>query len=155
MPYLFSRWHTYSSPRGHLRFVGAAACMAVCLTHPIDQTKIRTQTLPPNLRQNVLQTALTSVQHGGVKGLWTGLSASLLRQCTYGAARFGIYGWLKDRGSRVKGGHQVPLWVNGAVAGVAAGVVGAPAGKSSMSFHPYLASEPLNRFMSPQPLSQL
>jgi dicarboxylate transporter 10 len=104
--------------------------MAVCLTHPIDQTKIRTQTLPPNLRQNVLQTALTSIQDGGVKGLWTGLSASLLRQCTYGAARFGIYGWLKDRGSRIKGGYQVPLWVNGAIAGVAAGVVGAPAGKS-------------------------
>jgi hypothetical protein len=86
--------------------------------------------------------------------LWTGLSASLLRQCTYGAARFGIYGWLKDRG-KLKRGYQVPLWVNGAVAGVAAGVVGAPAGKSSMSFHPYLASEPLNRFMFPQPLSQL
>lgn len=101
---------------------GAAACMAVCLTHPIDQTKIRSQTSA--VRQTVLQTAHTSIQSGGVSGLWIGLSASLLRQCMYGAARFGIYGWLKDTN-----GSRVPLWVNGAVAGIVAGVVGAPAGK--------------------------
>jgi dicarboxylate transporter 10 len=95
--------------------------MAVCITHPIDQTKIRSQT--QKVRQNVLDTARASIRHGGITGLWTGLSASLLRQCTYGAARFGIYAWLKEKNP------GVPLWVNGAAAGLVAGVVGAPAGE--------------------------
>ena len=97
--------------------------MAVCITHPIDQTKIRSQT--QKVRQNVWNTAKTSIQYGGVSGLWTGLSASLLRQCTYGAARFGIYAWLKEKTPRA------PLWFNGAIAGVVAGIVGAPAGRSN------------------------
>jgi dicarboxylate transporter 10 len=37
------------------------------------------------------------VKHNGVRGLYNGLSASLLRQLTYSTARFGIYEELKTR----------------------------------------------------------
>jgi dicarboxylate transporter 10 len=37
------------------------------------------------------------VKHNGVRGLYSGLSASLLRQLTYSTARFGIYEELKSR----------------------------------------------------------
>ena len=79
-------------------------------------------------------------------GLWTGLTASLLRQCTYGAARFGIYGWLKEEGWG--GGGKRGLWVNGAVAGLVAGVVGAPAGQSEL----YPLFPPASSLPSPPPL---
>ena len=78
-------------------------------------------------------------------GLWTGLTASLLRQCTYGAARFGIYGWLKEEGWG--GGGKRGLWVNGAVAGLVAGVVGAPAGQSEL----YPLFPPASSLPSPPP----
>lgn len=37
------------------------------------------------------------IKHNGVSGLYSGLSASLLRQLTYSTTRFGIYEELKDR----------------------------------------------------------
>ncbi|TXT08908.1 hypothetical protein VHUM_03036 [Vanrija humicola] len=100
--------------------------MAACITHPIDQTKIRSQVQYP--RQTMLQTARNTIATSGVSGLWAGLSGSLLRQGTYGAARFGLYNWLKDRalarGERLSVEQMV---FNGALAGGVAGVIGAPA----------------------------
>lgn len=106
--------------------------MSVVITHPIDQTKVRSQTQHP--RRGMLETARNTLRSSGALGLWTGLSGSLLRQATYGAARFGIYGKLKERDMRLRGGKEGSRWglvKNGAIAGVFAGLVGAPAGKSS------------------------
>lgn len=106
--------------------------MSVCITHPIDQTKVRSQTQHP--RRGMLATARNTVSASGVRGLWTGLTGSLLRQATYGAARFGIYAELKNRDIKKrgangeKGGSKWKLVQNGAISGVVAGVVGAPAG---------------------------
>lgn len=98
--------------------------MAVVITHPVDQTKIRSQITRGS--NTMLGTASRTVQAAGVMGLWQGLSGSLLRQATYGAARFGTYGKLKqmDKDSGRKGNR----FVNGAIAGVVSGIVGAPAG---------------------------
>lgn len=107
--------------------------MSVCITHPIDQTKVRSQTQHP--RRGMLATARNTVAASGVRGLWTGLTGSLLRQATYGAARFGIYAELKNRDAKKrgpggeKGGSRWKLVQNGAISGVVAGVVGAPAGE--------------------------
>jgi dicarboxylate transporter 10 len=102
--------------------------MAVCFTHPIDQTKVRSQT--QRVRLGMLATARNTVQNFGVLGLWTGLSGSLLRSATYGATRFGVYNELKERDKR-RGKQKTRLGLikNGAIAGMLAGAAGAPAGE--------------------------
>lgn len=102
--------------------------MAVVITHPVDQTKIRSQIQRGSL--SMLGTARQTIRISGVPGLWQGLSGSLLRQATYGSARFGIYSELKrlDQKRHRKGNR----FVNGAIAGVVSGVVGAPAGMSDL-----------------------
>lgn len=99
--------------------------MAVMITHPVDQTKIRSQVQRGSL--SMTGTARQTIQISGVSGLWQGLSGSLLRQATYGSARFGIYSELKrlDQKNHRKGNR----FINGAIAGVVSGVVGAPAGQ--------------------------
>jgi len=110
---------------------GAAAMMAVVITHPIDQTKIRSQT--QRVRTTMLSVARRTVGDFGVRGLWTGLTGSLLRQATYGTTRFGVYGYLKEQSPA--NGSRSRLVMNGAIAGVFAGLVGAPAGESAR--YPY------------------
>ena len=117
--------------------------MSVIITHPVDQTKIRSQT--QEIRYGMLTTARNTIRASGVLGLWTGLSGSLVRQATYGSSRFGIYAWLKERDDRARGvggsmlagggieNRTASRWglvKNGALAGIVAGIVGAPAGKS-------------------------
>lgn len=110
---------------------GAAAMMSVAITHPVDQTKIRAQT--QSVRRGMLATVRHTVLSDGLFGLWTGLSGSLLRQGTYGAARFGVYAKLKDmdalRSLPGEVGSRWGLVRNGAIAGMVAGVVGAPGGE--------------------------
>ena len=120
--------------------------LSVTITHPVDQTKVRSQT--QRVRLGMLATASNTLRASGVNGLWTGLSGSLLRQATYGSARFGIYAWLNDRDRRLrdvgepgtakeratgrkKGKERRALVRNGAMAGVVAGIVGAPGGEPS------------------------
>lgn len=98
--------------------------MAVTITHPVDQTKIRSQIQRGT--STMLGTAGRTVRTAGVLGLWQGLSGSLLRQATYGAARFGTYGKLKQMDR--EHGRPGNRFVNGAIAGVVSGIVGAPAG---------------------------
>ncbi|ORX33420.1 mitochondrial carrier domain-containing protein [Kockovaella imperatae] len=114
-------------PKEHpLWLGGAAASMAVVITHPIDQTKIRTQVQRP--QQNMIATVKNTVRSSGVLGLWTGLSGSLLRQATYSTMRFGAYNYLKDRDRKMgKKGGKLRLVANGALAGALAGLVGSPA----------------------------
>jgi dicarboxylate transporter 10 len=76
----------------------------------------------------MLETARMTVRSSSILGLWEGLTGSLLRQATYGAARFGIYAELKERDIRKK--RKGSLVLNGAIAGVVSGIVGAPAGES-------------------------
>ena len=116
--------------------------MAVVITHPIDQTKVRSQT--QRGRNSMLGIMRSTMVHEGLLGLWNGLSGSLLRQATYGAARFGIYAELNERDRRRRGSAPGTRWglvKNGAIAGLAAGVVGAPGGEPSI---PHLSDCPQN-----------
>ncbi len=102
--------------------------LAVCITHPIDQTKIRSQT--QSIRLGMLTTARSTITQSGVLGLWTGLSGSLLRQATYGFTRFSVYAWLKERDDKAgRGKSRVGLVKNGIIAGFFAGIVGSPGGQ--------------------------
>lgn len=116
---------------------------SVTLTHPIDQTKMRSQVQHP--RRGMVDTARATLVREGVRGLWAGLTGSWVRQATYGSMRFGMYGWLNERdrvrsvsassegGAAAMGsqrGRRARLVRNGAIAGVLAGLVGAPGGQS-------------------------
>ena len=60
----------------------------------------------------------------GVVSLWTGLSASILRQGTYSTARFGLHTILSQQWLRYTGETKLSLGSNVACAAVAGGVAG-------------------------------
>ena len=70
----------------------------------------------------------TIVDSNGVKGMWKGLTAGLLRQLLYGTSRFGSFQTLCDK--YTPPGEQLPLYKKfsfGVVAGAIGGVIGNPA----------------------------
>lgn len=75
---------------------GAAGIFASVCTHPLDLAKVRLQaaSLP---KPTLLKMLLNIVQNEGILGLYSGLSAAILRQCTYTTVRFGIYDVLKEK----------------------------------------------------------
>ncbi|KAK3315361.1 mitochondrial carrier domain-containing protein [Apodospora peruviana] len=77
-------------------FGGSASSMAACVTHPLDLVKVRLQMRTGDMPKSMSSTVVHIVKHSGVRGLYNGLSASLLRQLTYSTTRFGIYEELKD-----------------------------------------------------------
>lgn len=66
----------------------------------------------------------------GIPSLWTGLSASILRQSTYSTARFGLYTLLAQHLKSKSPTGQLSPWATIGAAGLAgglAGVIGNPA----------------------------
>ncbi|KAK0634982.1 mitochondrial carrier domain-containing protein [Bombardia bombarda] len=86
-------------------FGGSASSMAACVTHPLDLRKpslsapgfVRLQMRHGDMPKSMSGTFTHILRHDGVRGLYNGLSASLLRQLTYSTTRFGIYEELKQR----------------------------------------------------------
>ncbi|KAI5776598.1 mitochondrial carrier domain-containing protein [Geopyxis carbonaria] len=77
---------------------GSASCMAAVLTHPLDLIKVRLQTLgAQTARPSMSGTLVTILRTEGVLAIYSGLSASLLRQATYSTTRFGVYEEMKSR----------------------------------------------------------
>lgn len=70
--------------------------MIACLvTHPLDLAKVRLQTATTR-GQGLGSMVWQIVTKEGPLKIYSGLTASLLRQATYSTARFGIYEFLKD-----------------------------------------------------------
>ncbi|CAG9946910.1 unnamed protein product [Clonostachys rosea f. rosea IK726] len=111
-------------------FGGSASSMATLFTHPLDLVKVRLQATP-----NAQQACTSGTMHRillteGFTGLYSGLSAALLRQMTYSTVRFGVYEDLKIRlraGRPVERGSGTMLIPLSAFSGFIAGVVGNPA----------------------------
>ncbi|CAI7664163.1 unnamed protein product [Penicillium discolor] len=78
-------------------FGGSASCFAASVTHPLDLVKVRLQTRAPDAPKTMVGTFVHIVKNTGVTGLYSGLSAAMLRQITYSTTRFGIYEELKSR----------------------------------------------------------
>lgn len=78
-------------------FGGSAAALATVVTHPLDLVKVRMQTRAPDAPKTMVGTFSFIFRNEGPKGLYKGLSASLLRQLTYSTVRFGVYEDLKVR----------------------------------------------------------
>lgn len=104
--------------------------MAACLvTHPLDLAKVRLQTasIP---RQSLLSMLYSIITKEGFLKIYSGLTASLLRQATYSTARFGIYEVLKEyyiKQSHNKHPSTVVLLPMSMIAGAMGGLVGNPA----------------------------
>ncbi|KAJ1310146.1 hypothetical protein OPQ81_006891 [Rhizoctonia solani] len=109
---------------------GAAASMAACFTHPLDLTKVRMQTRPGTAsKATMLGTLTSSIRNLGVRSVYTGISAALMRQMSYSMVRFGCYEHMKN--VITEGGKKRPtavqLVVAGGIAGGLGGVAGNPA----------------------------
>lgn len=102
--------------------------MAACLvTHPLDLAKVRLQTATTP-GQSLASMVVQIITKEGFFKIYSGLTASLLRQATYSTARFGIYELLKD--SYVDYTREVPttavLLPMSMIAGGLGGLVGNP-----------------------------
>ncbi|TGZ81363.1 mitochondrial carrier [Ascodesmis nigricans] len=79
-------------------FGGSASCMAACITHPLDLVKVRLQTAAQSgARPKMISTFSSILRNEGFLAIYSGLSASLLRQATYSTTRFGAYEEMKSR----------------------------------------------------------
>ncbi|KAF9406970.1 Mitochondrial dicarboxylate transporter, partial [Podila epigama] len=76
---------------------GAASCSAALVSHPFDLAKVRLQTTQGASKTGMIGTMINVARHEGLLALYTGLSASLLRQGTYSTVRFGTYDLLKEK----------------------------------------------------------
>ncbi|KAK2035318.1 mitochondrial dicarboxylate transporter [Colletotrichum zoysiae] len=107
---------------------GAAASMAVCFTHPLDQTKYRMQVLKS--RESMFRAMYRFAARDGFSSLWSGLSASVFRQTTYSTARFGLYNYFARRATQWTGKEKLTTAMTISCAGLSggmAGLVGNPA----------------------------
>lgn len=64
---------------------GVAACFASFATHPLDCIKNRMQT--SKAKQGMWGALTDTARNEGMRGLYAGLTASLLRQMTYSVVR--------------------------------------------------------------------
>lgn len=109
---------------------GAAASMAACFTHPLDQTKYRMQVL--SSRVSLIRAVHAFAVRDGIPSLWTGISASILRQSTYSTTRFALYGYFSEQLALLTGSSKSSLTTtmtiaSAGLAGGVAGLVGNPA----------------------------
>ncbi|KAF9258586.1 mitochondrial carrier [Marasmius fiardii PR-910] len=108
---------------------GVAASMAASCTHPLDLTKVRMQTLRPvsGAKNSAFSIIRSSVTDLGFKSLYTGLTASLLRQMSYSLVRLGSYEEMKSRISQRHKPTTPELLLAASLAGGLGGVAGNPA----------------------------
>ncbi|KAJ3877514.1 mitochondrial carrier domain-containing protein [Lentinula edodes] len=109
---------------------GVAASMAASCTHPLDLTKVRMQTIkaaagtkPPSMFF-VLRKSIVSQ---GLRSIYTGLTASLLRQMSYSLVRIGAYEEMKRRLSQKGKPSSIQLLAAACLAGGLGGIAGNPA----------------------------
>lgn len=72
-----------------------------------------------------------SARQHGIRSLYTGLSASLLRQMTYSLVRLGAYEELKSQLSQSGPAGNLKLLTAASIAGALGGIAGNPAGAST------------------------
>ncbi|XP_057415077.1 mitochondrial uncoupling protein 5-like [Lotus japonicus] len=127
---------------------GIASMIAGCSTHPLDLIKVRmqlqgeaqSQNLRPSLAFNPTSThppppaaarpgpiavGVKLVQQEGFAALFSGVSATVLRQLLYSSTRMGLYDMMKKKWSNPNG--TMPL-TNKIAAGLIAGGIGAAVG---------------------------
>lgn len=101
----------------------AAAC-----THPLDLAKVRMQ-MSNDKSSGFIRTIIRVYQVEGFRSLYSGLSASLLRQATYSTTRFGVYEELKQfmQGEDIEAPGPLTLVGLACFSGLVGAAVGNPA----------------------------
>ncbi len=79
---------------------GLSAMLASACIHPIDLSKVRLQLFalinPGKPKPTAYSLLMEMVRRDGIKSIYAGLSASLLRQAVYGTARIGLHRSFSD-----------------------------------------------------------
>lgn len=81
---------------------GAAACLASTFVHPIDLAKVRLQLYATSVnvekgpKPNFISILSTMIKNDGIRSVYAGLSAALMRQLIYGTARIGLHRTFSD-----------------------------------------------------------
>ncbi|EQC34114.1 hypothetical protein SDRG_08323 [Saprolegnia diclina VS20] len=113
---------------------GSAAVVAAIAIHPIDLVKVHLQLAgQTGSNATAASVAKSVIAKEGVKGLYAGLSAAVVRQMVYGTARLGMHRAISDsiQTARVEKGATdgLPLWMKSAIAmgtGAVAATLGCP-----------------------------
>ncbi|KAJ3414395.1 hypothetical protein HDV05_006669 [Chytridiales sp. JEL 0842] len=115
-------------------FGGLAGMAATTVIQPVDMVKVRLQVVGQETRANPFAIASSIVKSEGIASLYTGLSAGLLRQATYTTARMGLFNTFMhyfqtvNTSSTTNSKPASPTFYQRAVAGLAAGAIGAMIG---------------------------
>lgn len=67
---------------------------ATCVVQPLDLIKNRMQL--SGTRISTLNVISSILKNEGMLAFYSGLSAGLLRQCSYTTTRLGVYNWLSE-----------------------------------------------------------
>jgi solute carrier family 25 oxoglutarate transporter 11 len=106
-------------------FGGVSGCTATLCVHPLDMIRVRLQTQTTQL--GVVRLTRSIVSNEGPLAIYSGFSAGVARQLSYGTTRFGLYSVLMDQYSA---GTKVPFLTKlcfGLTAGGIGALVGNPA----------------------------
>lgn len=87
-----------------------------------------TSTTAGTLRPSTITVIRTSVQQSGMRSLYVGLTASLLRQMSYSMVRLGAYDAMKSHLLKDKQATAGSLFLAACLAGGLGGIAGNPAG---------------------------
>ncbi|KAH7222347.1 mitochondrial carrier domain-containing protein [Fusarium oxysporum] len=132
---------------------GAAAAGAALFTHPLDLVKARLQHSSAGSRTSMLSALRQIWTVEGPRGVYSGLSAALLRQLTYSSVRLGVYEKLKAQysqpsfngdGSVAKPSMDLYIF-QAAIAGVLGGIAGNPADVVNLRMQTDAALPPAQR----------
>ena len=96
-----------------LAFAGVSNCLAATLTNPLNVVKIRMQLHGEGFSARsapALGMARFILAQEGVRWLWAGLSASLLREGFYSSIRLGSYDFFKAMVAVSSAQAEQPLW---------------------------------------------
>eukprot|EP00106_Octopus_bimaculoides_P012556 XP_014779998.1 PREDICTED: mitochondrial 2-oxoglutarate/malate carrier protein-like [Octopus bimaculoides] len=107
-------------------FGGLSGMGATCFVQPLDLVKNRMQLSGEGGKAREHKTSFHAIRsilkNEGITGMYTGLSAGLLRQASYTTTRLGIYTMLFDKFSD---GDKPPGFFTKAAIGMTAGAIGA------------------------------
>jgi len=107
-------------------FGGLAGCGATCFVQPLDLVKNRMQMSAPGQFKSGFHCMRSIIAAEGPAALYTGLSAGLLRQCTYTTTRLGVFNTLMDSKKGPNG--EAPSLAYKALFGLTAGAIGSVVG---------------------------
>jgi len=118
------------SKLGNFVHGGISGMLATCVVQPIDLIKTRMQLSGEGGGQKQHKTALHAAYNiaktEGIRGMYRGLTAGLLRQATYTTTRLGVYQSLEEKYKQTYGVN--PQFLGKALLGCSAGGIGAVVG---------------------------